>query len=71
MSYKILVNGLAIGVKVLNNAEVKEITKDNSITLIKVNSENDIIIITKKEREVFDYEKFNFCFGEWCNRKYS
>ena len=31
---------------------------------------NDIIIITKKEREVFDYEKFNFCFGEWCNRKY-
>ena len=39
MSYKILVNGLAIGVKVLNNAEIKEITKDNSITLIKVNSE--------------------------------
>lgn len=39
MSYKILVNGLAIGVKVLNNTEVKEITKDNSITLIKVNSE--------------------------------
>lgn len=39
MSYKILVNGLTIGVKVLNNSEVKEITKDNSITLIKVNSE--------------------------------
>lgn len=39
MSYKILVNGLAVGVEVLNNAEVKEITKDNSITLIKVNSE--------------------------------
>lgn len=39
MSYKILVNGLVIGVEVLNNAEVKEITKDNSITLIKVNSE--------------------------------
>ena len=39
MSYKILVNGLAIGVKVLNTAEVKEITKDNSITLVKVNSE--------------------------------
>ena len=39
MSYKILVNGLVVGVEVLNNAEVKEITKDNSITLIKVNSE--------------------------------
>ena len=39
MSYKILVNGLAIGVKVLNNTEVKEIEKDNSITLVKVNSE--------------------------------
>lgn len=39
MSYKILVNGLVIGVEVLNNAEIKEITKDNSITLIKVNSE--------------------------------
>lgn len=39
MSYKILVNGLAVGVEVLNNAEVKEITKDNSITLVKVNSE--------------------------------
>lgn len=39
MSYKILVNGLVIGVEVLNNAEVKEITKDNSITLVKVNSE--------------------------------
>lgn len=39
MSYKILVNGLVVGVEILNNAEVKEITKDNSITLIKVNSE--------------------------------
>ena len=39
MSYKILVNGLAVGVEVLNNAEVKEIAKDNSITLVKVNSE--------------------------------
>ena len=39
MSYKILVNGLVVGVEVLNNAEVKEITKDNSITLVKVNSE--------------------------------
>lgn len=39
MSYKILVNGLAVGVEVLNNTEVKEITKDNSITLVKVNSE--------------------------------
>lgn len=39
MSYKILVNGLVVGVEVLNNAKVKEITKDNSITLIKVNSE--------------------------------
>ena len=39
MSYKILVNGLVVGVEVLNNAEVKEIEKDNSITLIKVNSE--------------------------------
>lgn len=39
MSYKILVNGLVVGVEVLNNVEVKEITKDNSITLVKVNSE--------------------------------
>lgn len=39
MSYKILVNGLVVGVEVLNNTEVKEITKDNSITLVKVNSE--------------------------------
>lgn len=39
MSYKILVNGLVVGVEVLNNAEVKEIEKDNSITLVKVNSE--------------------------------
>lgn len=39
MSYKILVNGLVVGMEVLNNAEVKEITKDNSITLVKVNSE--------------------------------
>ena len=39
MSYKILVNGLVVGVEILNNAEVKEITKDNPITLIKVNSE--------------------------------
>ena len=39
MSYKILVNGLVVGVEVLNNAKVKEIEKDNSITLVKVNSE--------------------------------
>ena len=39
MSYKILVNGLVVGVEVLNNVEVKEIEKDNSITLVKVNSE--------------------------------
>lgn len=39
MSYKILVNGLTVGVEVLSKAEVKEITKDNSITLVKVNSE--------------------------------
>ena len=39
MSYKILVNGLVVCVEVLNNAEVKEIEKDNSITLVKVNSE--------------------------------
>ena len=39
MSYKILVNGLVVGVEVLNNAEVKELEKDNSITLVKVNSE--------------------------------
>lgn len=39
MSYKILVNGLVVGVEILNNAEVKEIEKDNSITLVKVNSE--------------------------------
>lgn len=39
MSYKILVNGLVVGVEVLNNAEVKEIEKDNSITLVKANSE--------------------------------
>ena len=39
MSYKILVNGLVVGVEVLNNAEVKEIKKDNSITLVKINSE--------------------------------
>ena len=39
MSYKILLNGLVVGVEVLNNAEVKEIEKDDSITLVKVNSE--------------------------------